>query len=153
MSVWALSRVPQGRAIVEADDNDLARFVGLVLKWIPADLAVIYTAFIKALVDDPKDDPNIWLTVIFITLSPIVLALLAATSDHGAGGKTLAIRAFLSIPAFAIWSLTVPNSGWDQIDRIAKHPAWVAGFAALGGFLFSLIAELVERRAGGSNGG
>lgn len=148
MSVWALARVPPKRAIVEADDSDLAKFVGRVLKWIPADLAVLYTAFIKALVDSPKDDPNIWLTVIFTLLAPITLVLLALNSTNGARGKVLAVRAVLSVPAFVIWSLTVPNSGWDQIERIANHPAWVAGLAGLAGFLFSQIAELIENRLG-----
>jgi len=145
MSVWTLSRVPAGRSLVEqTPDSPLAKFVGKVLKWVPADVAVLYTAFIKALVDDPKDDPNIWLTIIFVVLTPIFVVLLAASSPNGARGRLLLTRAMLSIPAFAIWSIAVPNSGWDQIKWFADHPAWVVGFAGVGGLLFSLGADLIE---------
>jgi hypothetical protein len=146
VSAWQLARVPGKRVLVESDDSDFAKFVGLLLKWIPADLVVLYTAFIKALVDDPTDDPNVYLTIIFGVSAPIVVLLLAANSDHGARGWTLALRTILVVPAFALWTLTVPNSGWDQIDKIAAHPTWVAGLAAFGAFLFSLLAEFIERR-------
>ncbi len=153
MSVWALSRVPGGHSLVEdeAADSGLARFVGKVLKWVPADVAVLYAAFIKALVDDPNDGPNVVLTIIFIGLTPFILVLLAATSPKGARGKLLVTRAILSMPAFVIWSLAVPNSGWDQISWIGDNPAWTAGFAGVAGFVFSLIAELVEKAVGGGD--
>lgn len=147
MAIWTLGRVPAGEVVVEAQSSTLEKFVGKVLKWVPADLAVIYTGFIKALVDSPDDDPNVRLTVVFIVLAPIAVLLVSFSSgDRGVKGRALAARVVLAAPALAIWSGTVPNSGWDQIEWVAENPAWTVGIAAVAGFFFSLIADGIESR-------
>lgn len=52
-------------------------------------------------------------------------------------------RAILAVVAFLIWSLTVPASGWHQLEAVAKNPGWVALIATLVGLFFGVLAERI----------
>jgi hypothetical protein len=149
MAAWTLARVPADQSVVEPGSSQAEKFVGKVLKWVPADLVVIYTGLIKAVVDDANDTSNYWVTAGFVVAAPVTVLLLAfASGPRGIGGSKLWVRAILSMPAAAIWSATVPNSGWDEIQWVTQHLALTAGLAGAAGFFFSLIADGIEQRIG-----
>jgi hypothetical protein len=131
--------------------SDLA---GKVLAWIPGEVIVIYGALITLFVGSESENlgssASIILTAIGIILAGGLVVLAAWSSTSGAGWLTKRIkgRAVLASAAFIIWSLTVPDSGWQEIGWIADHPAETAALAGIIGLIFSLIAAGADNRWG-----
>jgi hypothetical protein len=129
--------------------TDLA---GKVLSWIPGEVVVLYgaliTLFVGTSADSPGDAASIILTVLGVIFASgfVVLAAWSSTSDSEWLTKRIKGRAFLAGVAFVIWSLTVPDSGWQEIKWIAEHPAQTAGIAGVFGLIFSLIATGADNR-------
>jgi hypothetical protein len=146
MGLFYLARAPYGPARLAAEVNDTlaAKFIGKIVKWIPADWMVIYTGIVKG-VDDSASAWNLWATIAFTVLAPIIVLLLAFASGTGAS-PVLWLRAALAAPAFLIWSAIVPNSVWEQVGLIGEKPALAAGIVAAIGFVFSLVADGLEKR-------
>jgi hypothetical protein len=125
----------------------LQTFIGTPIKWIPAEVVTLFTASIAAFVT-VQDDPAWPLFIIFIVLTPIAV-IGGAFAQSGLSGVTqkVLLAAVLSVPAFAIWSFVVPNSGWEDIDWVADNPVWTTVIAAVAGYIYSLFAEGVTRSA------
>ena len=58
--------------------------------------------------------------------------------------KTL-VPAGLACGAFAIWTLSVPFSGWQQIDFVNENQAAVAVIAAVVGLFFGFLADGITK--------
>jgi molecular chaperone DnaK (HSP70) len=130
---------------VAAPDQPLLTYVGKVLTWIPADAVVVYTAAVKALVDDPDDDPHWWLAGVCAGIA-VILVVIGRLSKGFRGALTwkLAVHVVLVVIAFAIWSPTVPDSGWDEFGFIADNPGWTIVVCALAGLLFAALADQIK---------
>lgn len=50
------------------------------------------------------------------------------------------LKATLAPIAFLIWSATVPNSGWQDVEAIADNPQWTVAVCGVLAFVFALFA-------------
>lgn len=124
--------------------TDPGAYVGRVVRWIPGDVLVLYAASILWLNHD-GGKPSIILLLVYFVVSP-VLVLLGAWSTRSVR-QSDAVRAAMSIPAFGIWSLSIPGSGWQRWELVSKHGGGVAAFVAVAGVIFGLVATGVELRS------
>ena len=143
MSAWGLGAIPQRPELM--GDKVASEMVGRVVRWIPGDIIVLFAAAINWISAEPAR-PNMTLLVVFVALTPVVV-LLAAFATRGLARFDY-VKAVLATLAFAIWSLSVPRSGWHQLDLVAQNPGWVTLASALGGLMFGLFASGIERRFG-----
>lgn len=140
---------------VEEAESKMKDFAGKVLQWIPGELVVFYGALTTIIVqnesDTAADTGMVLLTVAAVLLAPAIVALgtFSNTSEPGWFTRRVALRCGLATIAFAIWSLTIPNSGWNHIDWIADNPAPTAAIAGFLGLLFSMFATGADKHWGG----
>lgn len=123
------------RPTVATTENPALAFIGRFTKWIPGDVIALYAATVALMQPalDSGEDPVIsfpaWLIALVATpLVVYAIGLAAKTSK-------LWLRAFFSIPAFAIWSSTVPHSAWQGWPLFNDNP--VLAYLVLG--LLALI--------------
>lgn len=146
MSAWG---VGASTSEVRLATPDAGSYVGRVVRWIPGDVVALYGAAILWVTPEPLA-PSLALWWWFVAAAPVVtLAGAFATRNLK---KFDAVKAALAAVAFAIWSLSVPRSGWQQLGAIAANPGWVIAASALGGVIFGLVASGIERKFGGSDG-
>lgn len=144
MTAFAVGR-RVGELQVQAGDNPGLTYVGRLLHWIPTDAVGAYTAAVTVLVDDETDKSNPWLVVAGGAVALILLLL-------GAGSKgstydwnyKLIPRAAIVVLAFGIWSVTVPDSGWQEVEWVDKHPGWTVAIAALLGLVLAAFADRIK---------
>lgn len=150
MSAWQLGRegaTPRFAAFDAETDTPLQTFVGRVLTWIPLDVVAIYAAAITALTDEPNDSVSKWLIVGGVSLALVAVPLGAfATKTSEWFTKKVKVRMALAPIAFLIWSPTVPDSGWNNVKFVVDNPAWTVVICAVAGYLFSLIAQGLDKR-------
>ena len=144
MSAWGVGRSQSGLSGLSDGNTGIKAFVDRVVKWIPADALAVYTVGITALsANDPDPNPSLaWLIVVGALAFALVLLGAAATR------RTLVTKDFglaiMALVAFAIWSLAVPNSGWQEIAWVEDNPGYVAAASAVLGILFGAVANIVE---------
>jgi hypothetical protein len=137
-----------------AANKTMSDLAGKVLAWIPGEVVVIYGALITLFIGSESESlgssTSIILTAAGIILAGGLVVLAAWSSTSGPGWLTKRIkgRAALACIAFVIWSLTVPDSGWQELGWIADHPAETAAIAGVIGLIFSLIATGADNRWG-----
>lgn len=149
MSVWRVGRdaatdatKTRGGPPTRGGEPKLETFIDRVVKWIPGDVLALYAAGVTAI-----GAPSMWWLVVGVILSPIIVLLTPfATTGHFAPWKAGLVLALLAFVATAIWSLSIPNSGWQEMQVIRDHAAQVALGAAVLGLLFGLVADGVEKR-------
>jgi hypothetical protein len=127
----------------------LGAFVGKVISWIPADVVALYGVAVttqEATRTHSGSNPNTGLLVTFIVLAPIVAWAGAFAAPNRKFTWRDLVAGILAFFGFAIWSTSVPRSGWGGIDWVQQHPTDVAIGAAVAGLVFSLIASGVDRR-------
>jgi hypothetical protein len=141
MSVWRIGAGTDDVADAGESGDTLKRYIDKITVWIPGDVLVIYVAGVTALLTQSNEPNVVWLVVMAaITLVYVpVAAWVARKQITGA----VWVRALLAVVAFLIWSLTVPESGWHELEAVAKNPGWVALIATLAGLFFGLLAERV----------
>jgi hypothetical protein len=140
VSAWGVGR-RSGAGNLAGEPGDIKAFVDRVVQWIPADVLAIYTLGITTLkIQKPDPNPTLAWLIIAGVLAPVIL-LLAAWRTRKTLVKRDWVLAGMSIVAFAIWSLAVPESGWYRIDWITHNPGWVALLAGAAGMLFGAVAD------------
>ena len=155
MSAFHLGRDAVDRPRLTEDDpkpgNSLVDIVGRVVKFIPGDVVVIFSAGI-ALYLANEDQPGKWLIPVGLIVAPLFVF---AGAFSAAGGKTgwltklVRFRIVAAAIAFFIWSFTVPATPWNQWDFIEDNDIITIIAAAILGGLFSLFADGFERKYGG----
>jgi NADH:ubiquinone oxidoreductase subunit 6 (subunit J) len=142
MSAWSVGAT-RSRALLSARKPDAGEFVSRVIRWIPGDIVVMYAAAIQWVTPEPAD-PSMNLLLVFMAAAGVMVILGAFAT------RTVErfdwIKAVLAVFAFGIWSLSVPRSGWQQLAEVADNPGLVTAASALGGVMFGLIADGIERR-------
>jgi hypothetical protein len=132
--------------------DTLSDMAGKVLAWIPGEVIVLYGALITLFVQNDPEKAGNATTIILTVLGVIAaggfvyLAAWSSTKTKQWVTKRIRGRAILASIAFLIWSLTVPNSGWNEIGWIADNPAAMAGIAGAFGLVFSFIATGFDNR-------
>lgn len=127
-----------GRATVTAAIDRLT-------KWIPGDVLALYVAAVTAFATDGAK-PSLALLVAFVVLTPSFV-LGAAFAGAGKLYRGVVLPAVLATVAFAIWTLSVPFSGWQRWSAVSDNRTAVAIVAAVAGVLFGYVAEGFTKRA------
>jgi hypothetical protein len=141
MSAWRIGAGTPDVADAREVGNTLKRFINKITVWIPGDVVVIYVAGVTALLTQSNEPNVVWLVVMaVVTLVYVPFAAWVARKEI-----TGAVwgRALLAVLAFLVWSLIVPESGWHDLEAVAKNPGWVALIATLAGLIFGLLAERI----------
>jgi hypothetical protein len=141
MSAWRIGTGTDHAADARETGVNLKRYIDKITLWIPGDVLVIYVAGVTALLTQSNEPNVVWLVVMaVVTLVYVPIAAWVARKQI-----TGAVwgRALLAVVAFLIWSLTVPASGWQELEAVAKNPGWVALIATLAGLIFGLLAERI----------
>src|SRR5918996_219582 len=124
LSAWRIGAGSDDLADAREAGNTLKRFIDKITLWIPGDVVVIYVAGVTALLTQSNKPNVVWLVVMaVVTLVYVPFAAWVARKEIT--GAVWA-RALLAVVAFLIWSLTVPGSGWHELEAVAKNPGWVA---------------------------
>jgi len=140
MSAWSIGR-KSGAGTLAGNTTTLKTYVDRVTQWIPADVIALYMLGITVLqTQHPNPNPNVYLLVGGLVLSPVLVLLAAWTTRKKIVGKDIAL-AVLAAAAFAIWSLAVPESGWHRIHWVATNPGWIVIITAATALIFSLVAD------------
>ncbi len=112
-------------------------------KWIPGETLAIYVPGVT-LLSGPHSRPSpVFLIVMIVATSLFTLGSAFSTGDPVT--KAVWVSAVLAPGAFAIWSLSVPISGWQNISAIAANKGAVAIGAAVAGVLFGFVAEGITK--------
>jgi Na+/proline symporter len=105
--------------------EQLAAGLGALVKWLPAEVVGGYAAAVVAMQPEqgegqPPAPPDISWTawIIALVATPILVFLVAKAVKNNE--KRLA-RVGLSIPAFALWSASIPNSVWEKLDAFSDN--------------------------------
>ena len=122
----------------------LGGFADRVTKWIPGEVITLYVAAITAIAGSSGLDPSIPLLIAFAVVAAL-FTFGGAFANSGEVPSGTVLSALLATIAFLIWSLTVPASGWQELDVVKDNPTEVAIAAAIFGILFSQIAEGIEK--------
>lgn len=117
-----------------------------LVKWIPGDTLAIYLPGVTMLASKEDAKPSVVFLIVMILFSFAVTVGGAFATGAKISRRTWT-SAVLGAIAFAIWSLSVPLSGWQQWDLVVQNQAAVAIIGATVGILFGLIAEGILRRA------
>lgn len=125
-------------------DTKLGGFVNRVVEWIPADVVAMYAAAVTYLEEGDANPSEKWLYV-FLVATPFVSWFGTLAAKRPFTWQSL-VAGLLALGGFAIWSASVPNSGWWAIEQVARNPQDVAISCALGGAIFGLIASVIDDR-------
>jgi hypothetical protein len=146
MSMWQIARESSdGELFVpEADtDTGLSEYTDRILKWIPGDVLALYATGVTTI-----GKPSWWWLIVAIVLSPALVLLVPFTSSgHLDLSRPVTTNAALGLVATLLWTLTIPNSGWQNIAGVSKNASTVALVVAVVGLLFSAVAEGFSQRA------
>lgn len=152
MSAWGLARQQQALQSLSGNDNgnddakrQLAGYIDRVVRWIPADVVAFYALVVTAL-RQGSTSPNVPWLMIFAIGTPLIVILGAFSLGRPLLWSDLCDAA-LSLPAFLIWSISIPESGWWKWSAVSNNPAVAAVAAGLCGLVFSLLAQGIEKRA------
>jgi|tagenome__1003787_1003787.scaffolds.fasta_scaffold20822687_2 hypothetical protein len=142
MSAWRVGTGRGSQAGLAADGQSPTKeFIDKLTVWIPGDVIALFVVGVTALLNGGKSGPNVLWLVIMAIATPLIVWL-GAWASHKSDSKT-GVRALLALIAFLIWSMTVPDSGWQKISWVAKNSVWVALIAGLIGIFFGIIAERI----------
>lgn len=145
MSAFGIGRE---RPRAEVRGADPGAYVSRVVRWIPGEVLALFAAAVTWVGDGGGGKPSVSLLIVFMIACPI-LVLLGAWSRGSPMTRVDAVNAALSLPAFAIWSLSMPDSGWQRWSLVSEHNVWTAVVAALAGIAFGLFCAGVEVRLTG----
>lgn len=123
--------------------SPFADFIGRAVKWIPGDVIVLYGALVTGLEGvNPSPNPSLLWLIVFWILTPVV-----AVGGAFATGESLRVgKLVLAFLAFGIWSLGLPDSGWQAWEAVRDNPIQSAAAAAIAGLLFGQLAEGLARK-------
>lgn len=121
--------------------------LGALVKWLPAEIVAGYAAVVVAMQPEviegaaaqpPDVSWEAWLIALAATpVLVLVAAMVAKTTER------LAARAILSIPAFALWSATIPHSVWEKWDSFEEsRPLFLFGLLIVVS-IFTYVAQAI----------
>jgi hypothetical protein len=142
MTAWRIGREAAGGKVAPRDvaqegdaTTDGQKYIDVLLKYFPAEIAAAYTVAVSLWVETAKEQPAVWVAVLFTALTALLIVggwrQGGATWD-AASVKKLMPELALGLVAFCAWSLAIPRTGWLGITLVANnHSALpIVGIAA-----------------------
>jgi len=121
--------------------NAVSNAIDTVAKWIPGDVLALYVAGVTIV-----GQPSVSLLIAFVVVTPLYFIAIAYSKSEQLTFRGTVVPALLAMGAAAIWSMTVPSSGWQRSVFIKDNSAVVAVIAAFLALLFGRFADGVVRR-------
>jgi hypothetical protein len=119
--------------------------LGALVKWLPAEIVAGYAAVVTAMQPEqaagaPAKPPSISWTawVVALIATPILVLVGAWTAGKLAGAVA---RMALSVPAFALWSATIPHSVWEKWDAFTNNRPLLLFVLLIVVSIFTAIAQ------------
>lgn len=151
MSAWQLgwdAGKRDGATIASDPSKELQTIVGKVIAWVPADIMVIFASAIAAYETQSKSAPFL-LIAISVVFAPVVVLVAAYSARDVAQPpwltKKVQFRTIAAIPAFLLWSYTIPGNPWDRIDWVDDNDTLCLILAAFAGLVFAFWAQGFEK--------
>ena len=141
MSAWRIGAATGEVADAREAGNSLKRYIDMITVWIPGDVVVIYVAGVTGLLTQSNEPNVVWLVVMAV-VTLVYVPFAAGVARKQITGAVWS-RAILAVVAFLIWSLTVPGSGWHELEAVDRNPGWFALIATLVGLFFGVLAERI----------
>jgi hypothetical protein len=129
VSVWRIAVGAQAPAIraeeAKTPIQHLLTALGALVRWLPAEVVAGYAAVVTAMQPEQVEGglaklPSVswaaWLVALVAT--PVLIFLLSKAAKNNA---LLGRRVGLSIPAFILWSASVPHSVWEKLDAFREN--------------------------------
>jgi hypothetical protein len=112
--------------------------IGILIKWIPAEIIALYGAFVAtqvaaALAAGTVVKPDWTLWWIMLAATPVYVAVVALLTDSR---KDIVAKVLISIPSFVVWTATVPGSIWGDLE-------WFQNASGPGFIVIALLAGLI----------
>lgn len=127
-------------------ENVVTAVIDRLTKWIPGDALALYVAAVTVFTAPHGAKPSVILLIVFVLLcAGIVVG--SSFASTGEIPRSVVLPAVLASMAFAIWSLSVPLSGWHRWIFVSNNQAAVAVIAAIAGLLFGFLADGFTKRA------
>jgi hypothetical protein len=133
-----------------SDNPTLAQQVltafGALIKWLPAEIIAGYAATValmqpEAGSSEPANiSPLVWW--IGLAATPVLVGLAGWVGDNFV---KLPTKIVLSIPAFALWSASVPASAWNKIDAFQNSTPAFMFVILLVTIMFTAVAEKLSK--------
>ena len=141
MSAWSIGATSKPAAIAEsaAGNSQLKPFIDKLVAWIPGDVVMLYIAAVSAV---GPEKPSRLMLGIAIPFAAVVVLLGNRSLEPAKRLGLIGRRAVLAAIATAVWTMTIPGSGWQTFAWIADNSKVVAVVAAALGLLFGLIASI-----------
>jgi hypothetical protein len=135
---------------VRSSEASAKDFTNRVSRWIPGDVLALFSAALVLFAQTETGEAvssatSVTLLIVFLLLTPAVV-ILGVWADGRAFRKGDFISAALSVVAFAIWSLAIPDTGWERLSWVEDNRELVVVLAAAAGILFGLVATGAEKR-------
>jgi hypothetical protein len=127
------------------DEKATQTVIDRVTKWIPGDVLALYATAVTAFSAGTNASPSVILLIVSIFFAGLVV-LGSAFSSNGSITRHVWLPAGLAAGAFAIWSLSVPFSGWQKWHVVHDNQAAVAVVAAAAALLYTFLAEGLSKR-------
>jgi hypothetical protein len=145
MSAWTVGRTSTERrfSVLDSSESQFTAILNKVVRWIPGDVLALYVAGVTAI---GVDRPSLSWLLVGLVLAPVIV-LGSAYAANRAITRATAFSAVLALAATAVWSLTVPGSGWNRWSFVSDNPTGVTLVAAVAGLLFGLLADALVRKA------
>jgi hypothetical protein len=138
MSAWGVGTGRAAALEAVGSGGGFKRFIDKVTVWIPGDVIALYVAGVTLLLEQ-NSRPSVLFLVIMAIVTPGIVLLGAWAA--GRFEPVTRLRALLALIAFLVWSLTVPGSGWQELDFVANNQAGTTIVAGLVGLFFGILAE------------
>jgi len=106
-----------------AGNSQLKPLIDKLVAWIPGDVVMLYIAAVSAI---GIKNPSTILLIIAVAFAPLIVWLGNRSLDPTKRLGYIKRRTALAAVATAIWTLTVPGSGWQAVDFIANNANVVA---------------------------
>ena len=145
MSAWSIGADSAVKATPDAEmpvpfdgsaqtvpDSPVKEAIDRLTKWIPGDALALYVAAVTAFAASDGARPSPLLLLVFVILSA-AFVIGGAFASTGELPRTVVLPATLGAAAFAIWTLSVPFSGWQRWGFVSDNQAAVAVIAAVAG--------------------
>lgn len=146
----AIGRSEGDSSLVAAANPTLGQQVltalGALIKWLPAEIIAGYAATVAIMQPEAgsAEPANISAAAWWVAL--VATPVLVAVAGWVVGGvEKLPAKIALSIPAFGLWSASVPASAWNKVDAFKENSAVFMLVLLLVTVVFTGVAEKLTK--------
>jgi hypothetical protein len=143
MSAWRIGTETTVSTL--GGNSKFASIIDRLVTWIPGDTLALYVPGVALIAARPNASPSSLFLIVMLVVNPLIITGGTFAAGHSFN-KQFWVKLVLGTIAFAIWTLTVPSSGWQSWKLIADNPTGVTIVAGIIGLLFGFFADGMMKR-------